>query len=379
MKVLYLNSGNLFGGIETLLLTFARSRHIYPRIQPEFGVCFEGTFSQRLRESGVPVHLLGNARLSNPWTSWKSRRRLALVLAESKPDIVVAHGSWSLAILGPAVRKARLPLVYWTHDRTTAPLPWQERLAARCEPDFVVCNSEYTASGQKALFENCPRQVIYCALTPPEGIPSAREIEAFRIKQNTPPGAKVILQLSRLDPHKGHRLHLEALSKIKGRAWVCWIVAGPQRPAEEELLNELKSMAERLGISSQVRFLGWQPDINVVFSAADIFCQPNSGPEPFGLTFVEALWRGKPVVSTAMAGALEVVSESCGILTPPGDVDSLAEAIRSLVENCGLRERLGAAGPARAAHLCDPAQRLEQMHRCFQGIVETAGARAGER
>jgi glycosyltransferase involved in cell wall biosynthesis len=369
MKVLYLNSGNLFGGIETLLVTVARHRAECPGMLPEFGVCFEGRFSETLRNEGVPVHYLGAARMSRPWQVWRARRRLRALLLQSKPDAVVCHGSWSQALLGPAARSVGIPLVYWTHDRVTTPLPLQERWAKATPPDFIIANSNYTADGQAGLYPGVPSEVVYCALTPPLRRYSTEERATFREAQATPDGATVILQVSRLDPHKGHRLHIEALTRIGDLNWVCWMVAGPQRPAEAEYLAELKQLAAAAGIERKMRFLGWQKDIELVMEAADLFCQPNSGPEPFGLTYVEALYRAKPVVTTAMAGALEVVSPDCGLLTPPGDSLALSNALARLIERPAERALLGESGPARAAFLCDPKTRLEQLEACLRQVT----------
>lgn len=369
VKVLYLNSGHLFGGIETLLVVLARYRGLCPAMIPEFAVCFEGRFSRALREAGVAVHDLGPARMSRPWQVWRARRKLAQALKQSRPDVVVAHGSWCLALLGPAVRQAGIPLVYWTHDRVTEPLPFQERWAQRTRPDFLIANSRYTSEGQGALYSDVPSQVIYCALNPPSRSYSEAERQAFREEQKTPPGSTVILQVSRLDPHKGHSLHLEGLGRLAGLPWVAWIVAGPQRPAEQEFLASLQAQALRLGIADQIRWLGWQKDVELVYEAADVFCQPNSGPEPFGLSYVEALWRSRPVVTTAMAGALEVLTPACGILVPQNDASALAEALRSLILDPALRERLGSAGPDRARLLCDPGARLAEVEACLHKVI----------
>src|SRR5262249_19810589 len=155
----------------------------------------------------------------------------------------------------------------------------------------------------------------YCALTPPAVNREPDSRAQVRHEFATANDAIVILQVSRLEQHKGHPLHLEALGKIRDvPGWVCWQIAGPQRPAEVTYLQELKNQAERLGIAERVRWLGWQPDLGRVFGAADVYCQPNSAPEPFGLTFVEAMWSGLPVVTTAIAGPLEIVTNDSGLL-----------------------------------------------------------------
>ena len=75
----------------------------------------------------------------------------------------------------------------------------------------------------------------------------------------------------------------------------------------------------------RVRFLGQRSDIPDVLGAADIHCQPNVDPEPFGVAFVEALHAGLPVVTTAIGAAPEVVDATCGVLVPK-DAGALAGA-----------------------------------------------------
>ena len=96
-------------------------------------------------------------------------------------------------------------------------------------------------------------------------------------------------------------------------------------------------------------------------AAADIFCQPNEKPEPFGLVFIEALYSAIPVVSTAIGGgASEIVDDTCGILTlaNPGAV---ADAELALIRDPALRQRLGSAGKFRASALCDPETQINRI------------------
>ncbi|HVA41545.1 MAG TPA: glycosyltransferase family 4 protein, partial [Candidatus Binataceae bacterium] len=91
----------------------------------------------------------------------------------------------------------------------------------------------------------------------------------------------------------------------------------------------------------------------------------NTGPEPFGITFIEALYAGLPVVTTSIGGALEIVDGSCGILVEPDDPGALAGALCRLIEDRELRARLGAAGPGRAAALCDPRAQMAALARAL--------------
>ena len=126
-------------------------------------------------------------------------------------------------------------------------------------------------------------------------------------------------------------------------------------------MEDMQALSHSLGIANRVRFLGQRSDVSDLLAAADIFCQPNLGPEPFGITFVEALNAGLPVVTTAMGGPLEIVDDSCGKLTPPGDSRALASTLRELIENRETRHRLAAAAPGRGFDLCDQLNQMQKL------------------
>lgn len=363
MRVLYVSSGNLYGGIESLLVALARFRGSCPEMEPHFALCFEGKVSAQLRDAGCPVHILGGVRLSRPWTALRARRRLAELIVKHRIEVVVPHGSWPMTIFGPVASRMGTPLVFWLHDPPRTPLTLLDWCAGFTRPDLVICNSGFTAQTVSWLYPGIRHEVVYCALTPPGALVTEAERQSVREELGALPGQTVILQVSRLDPHKGHRLHLEALARIRDLPdWVCWQVAGAQRPHEVSFLAELKDYARALGIGDRVRFLGWQPDIQRVFRAADVFCQPNSGPEPFGLTFVEAMWAGVPVVTTALGGPLEIVTEECGALVPAGGVEELSAVLRRMVSDRSYREKLSLDAPRRASELCDPSERIRELY-----------------
>src|SRR5258708_10528589 len=103
MRVLHLSAGNLYGGIETLLATLARHRSLCPAMQPHFALCFAGRLNDELEDAGVPVDLLGNVRISRPWTVWQARRRLRGLLDRQHVDAVITHGCWPHALFAPVV------------------------------------------------------------------------------------------------------------------------------------------------------------------------------------------------------------------------------------------------------------------------------------
>src|SRR4029453_11738805 len=140
--------------------------------------------------------------------------------------------------------------------------------------------------------------------------------------------------------------------------WRIWIAGAPQRSHETEYERELRALASVPALEGRVRFIGERQDIARIFAAADIHCQPNTQPEPFGIAFVEALDAGLPVVTFDFGGASEIMTPACGLLLPPGDRAALGAALQRLVDDGALRASLGKAGPARARALCDPASQV---------------------
>jgi glycosyltransferase involved in cell wall biosynthesis len=362
MRLLHVGSGQLYGGVETLLRTLAECQRLCPEMQPEFALCFEGRIAAELRQAGATVHILGSVRMRNPIQVIRARRRLMQILHDGAFDAVICHSMWPLAVYGPAVRRLNLPLISWIHDAVMHK-GWLELWAGFSRPSLLICNSRFTGSTVKRLFNRTALEILYCPVLPGERKLESVQRDALRSFLTAAPESVVLLQASRMEPWKGHRLLLDALGLLVDVPhWVCWIAGGGQRPKEAEYAQSLQALAIELGIEHRIRFLGQRSDIAELLHAADIYCQPNLEPEPFGIAFIEAMHAGLPVVTTAAGGPLEVIDESCGVLVPPNDTASLAAQLKSLMGSQSLRRQLGAAAIRRARQLCDPATQLQRLY-----------------
>ena len=368
MRVLHLYSGNLFGGIEMLLALLARKRGLCPTMEPVFALCYTGRLADELAATGSDVHQLGTVRVAKPMTILRARRALRRLVDTERFDVVVSHGPWVSGVFGPVLRQGAPPLVEWLHSPRTD--SWVDRWGRRTRPRLVVCNSRYTASTESSVTSDTRVEWLYppVDVTPPVADHDGRR--TLRRDLHTPDDAVVVLQASRMQSLKGHRVHLEALARLNELPnWVLWFVGGAQRPFEVSYVDELKADAQRLGIAHRVRFAGERCDVARVMAAADIYCQPNTAPEAFGMVFVEALVAGLPVVAGDDGGPPEVVDSSCGLLVPPGDVDALAVALCLLIRDPASRRRLGRHGPRRARELCDPATQLPRLSELLRQVV----------
>src|SRR5277367_1947843 len=98
MRLLHVHSGNLYGGVETMMLTLARESAGRSPLIHEFALAFEGQIASELRSTGVPVHRLGEVRARNPLSVIRARRRLGKLLRAERYRAVICHMPWAHAI-----------------------------------------------------------------------------------------------------------------------------------------------------------------------------------------------------------------------------------------------------------------------------------------
>lgn len=163
--------------------------------------------------------------------------------------------------------------------------------------------------------------------------------------ENEPHRPPVLCFVGRIVPEKGVELLLKALGGLRSEEWVLK-VGGTGNP---EYLDLLKSQASELGISDKVEWLGYQEDIWQVMGSADIGVIPSVVPESFGLTILEFMNMGVPVVSTSGGAQGEIIRNGRdGILVEPEE-SALRGALAELIASPAKRRDMGKAALERAA------------------------------
>jgi glycosyltransferase involved in cell wall biosynthesis len=372
LKVLHVASGRLFGGVERMLVTLASCSGITPDVRPAFAVAAPGRLHEELTCTGAPVHLLGDVRLRRPESVIAARARLRRIVQRDRPDVLLCHAPWSYALFAPVGRREGVRLGLWQHDRATG-WPILERLCHGTPADLVICNSRWTAASARFLQPHTRAFIVHCPVCAP--VTSDVDRETIRRTFQTEPASVVILIASRMEAWKGHELLMQALHRLRRwPAWTLWIAGAAQRPHEDRYRRRLEREGRRLSIAERVRFVGEQSAVMRVMSAADILCQPNRSPEPFGLAFVEAMACGLPVITTRFGGAPEVVTTDVGRLVDPAMAWDLDVALIELIEDERLRQELAGAGRARAHALCSPEKVMPQLERILRTTVRAAAA-----
>ncbi len=165
--------------------------------------------------------------------------------------------------------------------------------------------------------------------------------------------SRVVGCVAVLEERKGHRYLIESACSLKKRGHkVQFRLAG-----DGSARAELEAMVSGLGLQDDVVFCGFVSDIPAFLSQIDIFVLPSLH-EGLGVSVLEAMAAGKPVVASRVGGLAELILDSVtGFLVPPRDGEALAVAIGKLLLEPALAQEIGRRG---ADHVTEHFT-LEQM------------------
>jgi len=370
IRVFLVDHAPIVGGVERMigeLLTGLDPARVAPTIVTDRHSPMRGRFSAAYPEIALPLTRLKRNPLAGGsllWSAWQLTRAARQAHAEVIQTFTArTHLSGALAGM-----LARIPVVWRINDDTLdRPLAG---LVGRLPRRIISVSAHLRAFYDKTLrvTDIIPDGIPLPTLTP--------QAEARRAL-NLPPNAKIVALAARLVRWKGHVIFLRALrSLIEYDSSLLGVIVGGYSPADnvpgplgggEPYRRELDAMVNELHLTDHVIFTGHAPSTLPYFAAADVVAHTSLQPEPFGRVLIEAMAVGRPVVAAEAGGPREIVIPNVtGLLTPPGDADALAEALRALLVDDALRERLGQAGRARAENEYD----LERMAERFMTLWE---------
>jgi colanic acid/amylovoran biosynthesis glycosyltransferase len=231
---------------------------------------------------------------------------------------------------------------------------------------FVVCISDFTRSQLMAL---CDPELWEKLHVIHVGIPLEQFTKGLSESRPVDPN---ILLVGRQVPEKGQAVLLEAVATLiehGHRVHATLVGEGATR-------TKLERLSTRLGISEQTSFPGavGQDDICSLYSQASVFCLPSFA-EGVPCVLMEAMAMELPVVSTRITGIPELVDDGhTGLLVAPGRVDLLADALELLLEDPGLRQRMGAAAREKVVGEFNTENSAEQLYELFKAELSGLGA-----
>lgn len=271
-------------------------------------------------------------------------------LTDLAPDVVLSMGASGHAWAGHAAAHAEVPAVWWL-DLTLRGRP-NEALALGV-PALAVATC--TRAAQHALSERAPdlrTEVVSPGATWGDVVQHRRAATGARGSIGLAHvDAPLLSMVARLDPIKGQDTAIDAVALLRaeGRDVHLALVGGAVVGHEGDIAQRLHQQTLDRGVADLVHHIGHVDDPGPWHAAGTLAIQA-SAHEAFGLSVVEALAHGVPVIASATDGPTEILDGGrCGVLTPPGDAEALARAIADLLDDGGRRTELGTSGPTRAA------------------------------
>ena len=295
----------------------------------------------------VPVRLpwrLARMAWEQVMLPWHLRRLRADVLHSPHYTTTAVGGGWRRVVTFHDVTFFLLPERYPALRR--AYFRAASRAGARLADLAIAVSRTVKADVERHLPISAERVRVVPLAAAPSYYPldDPPRMAAVRAKYSLPD--RFVLNVGALEPGKNQATLLRAFARLKGsgpeRALV---IAGPPAWRYERLLR----LVDKLGLADQVLFPGYvaAEDLPALYNLADLFVFPSLY-EGFGLPPLEAMACGLPVVAST-APALREVLDGAALLVQPLDVNALAEAMASVLDNPDVSARLREAGLQRAS------------------------------
>jgi glycosyltransferase involved in cell wall biosynthesis len=295
------------------------------------------------------------------WRQPANARTLRRVVAETRPDALYV---WEITGLGMTsllneLPTLRLPVVFHLGsysmlyarspetDQSRLRARWLKRLLIGTAPadawtSLIAVSATVKAAYAQVGFDPARIEVIHNGIAP-------RFFESPSTRPNNQTGPLRLLSVGRLCPEKGILTALKALALLAGSMTTdsrvaCQLdVVGDGDPAYQ---RELLAYVRDQRLAEYVTFHGRVSQDRLIefYDQSDLLLNTALWAEPFGLTTVEAMARGLPVIGSRVGGTAEIITPGVnGVLTPPGDEGALAAAIQRLAADPTLRARLASA------------------------------------
>jgi glycosyltransferase involved in cell wall biosynthesis len=284
-----------------------------------------GELGEVFRKLNVETH---EARWHGSLSDVQGAGRYAAAILRGKYSIVHLHaGGLAPRMLSRSVSRARVIAHYHSLHEESGVRKVKRRSGRFA--DMILANSRATAD----TIDGAPVTVIHPGVdVTPSSVRIRSADETFRIGV-----------ASRLVPGKGISELISAVAILERQGIDVQLDIAGSGPEQQMLA----SSADSLGIAERVRFLGWVNDVPSVMREWDIYAQPSHA-EGFGISVLEAMASGLPVVASSVGGLPEIVVEGeTGFLVPSSDSVALAERISRLARAPELRAQMGQRGRAR--------------------------------
>ena len=304
---------------------------------------------------------------------WRSYGLLKEKLKDFQAEGMIMTGHHLLAslALGNFCKGHRVLAIHYHHTGVKSRWQWQLIYRVACRRfDAITFPCNFIRKEAEAIFPPVA-QIAHTVRNPIDipPLPDAGEKAVARKILNLPPGRPVVGNAGWLIPRKRFDVFLRTARKILDKnPDVLFAIAGN---GEEE--DNLRKLADALGISANVHWLGWQQEMSNFYKSVDVLLF-NSDWDAMGLTPLEAMSYGVPAVCSVVNGGLGEIlsSEEYGFLLPEHNPDTLAKLALHLLDHPDEAAAIGLAGRKHLQDVCDPGPIVDWHEQALSGRIPSA-------
>jgi len=387
MKIVHIITRLILGGAQentliTCKLLAQRGHDVTLITGPALGP--EGELFEQTKDRGYKVIVIERLRRAiNPYNDTVSYFQIKKHLRQLQPDIVHTHSA-KAGILGRFAahqlknHNPKLKIIHTIHGLAFHPYQsrWLnkfyvavEKYAAR-QTDFFLSVADAMTAQATAVGIGKSEQYItaYSAIEEDDFLePISQERKnQFRQKYGIAEDAVVLVTIARLFMLKGHDYIIESAKELSKRFENCaWLLVG-----DGNLAGQYKQQVSELGLADKIKFTGLLPpgEIPLAIQSSDILvhCSLREG---LARTLPQAMLCGRPAISFDVDGAREVVNENTGRLIEPKNIEQLTNACAELIEDKGLRKKLGEQGRESVKTKFAPDTMVDTIESVYQKLI----------
>lgn len=331
MRILHLNSADGWAGGEVHVFLLCQQL-----IKAEHTVVLacrpNSEINQRFRKEKISVLNLSLKGAGDMYSAY----RLAAYCKENNIEIIHAHlGRDYWLAFAAKLLYTKIKIIFTRHLLFPLKKDFMHKILYKSADRIIAVSKAVEKVIEEAGFVDYSRlTTIY------NGIDADKFENAspgmLRHELNLTAAIPIIGIVGHVSEHKGQDVVIQSIPNIIEKLPDAKIVIVGDDFQQEKYIQELKELAQKIGVSDHVVFLGPRNNIPEIMKDLDVFVLASQN-EPFGLVIVEAMAAGVPVVVTRAGGALEIVEHGInGFLVPVGDITALSEYVCKIVREKSL-------------------------------------------
>lgn len=289
-----------------------------------------GKMVSQIEKSGGQ-HIQFDVCSKNPLTFFIRVLKLKTILLKLSPDILHAHSRVPAWLAWFANKTLRRPFVTSVHGFNSV----SRYSKIMTKGDRVICSSHPVKAYIQQHYQTADAKidVVHPGVDPDEFNPDHIDhawIAEFK-NQHDINNKKIITSIGRITDLKDFPTFIKAIGLYsQENPNTVGLIIGSIRSNKQELFSELKQLVANLNLETHIRFITDGARMPEIYALSDVIVSCSKKPESFGLTLVEALAMGTPVIATRHGGPLDIIQEGInGLFFEPQNTEELAHRLRS--------------------------------------------------